>query len=283
MWRRWCRWADALRRACKSRSSRAQTDTQMTLQQSTFEEIIESERTLAETADQRYGKYSRHARDCTIFLSRCIVAVDPDRTIFAMFFSSTKKQLLLALLSTLRLHKVQAMMNLRQALEAGAAAAFAIAKPEPEHFAKTDQNGFIDPSQDLTRKRYDWLAKNFPAASEAIKEKKLLINNFGAHANIVVTAQTFDVNDAGTEISAPFFDLEDEYHVKTDLWQTASIAIVLMDLLYGVNKTWGVLEFIPDFEFHFQRVYDQNVALLKEMQSTGRYKQALARAQKASK
>lgn len=111
----------------------------------------------------------------------------------------------------------------------------------------------------------------------------MLINNFGAHANIVVTTQTFDVNDASTEISAPFFDLEDEYHVKTDLWQTASIAIVLMDLLYGVNKTRGVLEFIPDFQFHFQRVYDQNVALLKELQSTERYKQALARAQRASK
>ena len=170
MWRLWCRWADALRRACKSRSSRTQTDSQMTLQQSTFEEI-ESERTLAEMADQRYGKYSRHARDCTIFLSRCIVAVDPDRTIFAMFFSSTKKQLLLALLSTLRLHKVQAMMNLRQALEAGAAAAFAIANPKPEHFAKTDQNGFIDPSKDLTTKRYDWLAENFPAGSEAKGEE----------------------------------------------------------------------------------------------------------------
>jgi hypothetical protein len=41
---------------------------------------------------------------------------------------------MLALLSTLRLHKVQSMMNLRQTLEAGAAAAFAIANPEREHF-----------------------------------------------------------------------------------------------------------------------------------------------------
>jgi len=55
-----------------------------------------------------------------------------------------------------------------------------------------------------------------------------------------------------------------------------------MDLLYGVNKTRGVLEFIPDFEFHLRRVYEQNVALLTEMKSTQRYKQALARSQKAS-
>jgi len=70
--------------------------------------------------------------------------------------------------------------------------------------------------------------------------------------------------------------------VKIDLWETASISIVLMDLLYGVNKTRGVLEFIPDFEFHLRRVYEQNVALLTEMKSTQRYKQALARSQKAS-
>jgi hypothetical protein len=256
--------------------------TQMTLKQSTFEEMIESERMLTLTADERYGKYSVHARDCAIFVSRCIISVDRGHIIFARFFSLTKKQLLLALLSTLRLHKVQAMMNLRQVLEAGAAAAFAIANPEQEHFAKTDQNGFIDPSQDLTKKRYDWLAQHFPEASDAMKEKKQLINNFAAHANIIVTAQTFDVNDAGSEISAPFFDVEDEYHVKTDLWQMASISIVLMDLLYGVNKTRGVVEFIPDFEFHLKRVYDQNVALLTEMQSTKRYERALARSQKAS-
>jgi hypothetical protein len=254
----------------------------MAPKQSTFEEIVESERELVRTADQRYGNYSWHARDCVVFLSRCIIAVDPDRMMFARFSSLMKKQLFLALLSTLRLHRVQAMMNLRQVLEAGAAAAFAIANPEPKHFAKTDQNGFIDPAQDWTKKRYDWLALHFPEASDAIKEKKLLINNFAAHANIVVTAQTFEVNDAGDEISTPFFDVEDEHHVKTDLWETASISIVLMDLLYGVNKTRGVLEFIPDFEFHLRRVYEQNVALLTEMKSTQRYKQALARSQKAS-
>jgi hypothetical protein len=63
---------------------------------------------------------------------------------FARFFSLLKKHHMLALLSALRLHKVQTMINLRQVLEAGAAAAFAIANPETEHFATTDGQGFID-------------------------------------------------------------------------------------------------------------------------------------------
>ena len=80
-------------------------------------------------------------------------AVDHDRMMFARFFTLMKKHHMLALLSILRLHKVQAMMNLRQVLEAGAAAAFAVANREQHHFAETDEQGLLDPSQELTKKR----------------------------------------------------------------------------------------------------------------------------------
>jgi hypothetical protein len=50
--------------------------------------------------------------------------------------------------------KVQSMMNLRQVLHAGAAAGFAIANPELEHFADVDTQGLLDLSQALTKKRY---------------------------------------------------------------------------------------------------------------------------------
>jgi len=246
----------------------------MALKQPTLEEIVDSERQLVLTADERYGKYSRHARECAFFTSQCIISVALDRLMFARFFSLMKKQLMLAFLSTLRLHKVQAMMNLRQVLEAGAAAAFAIANPEPEHFAISDAQGFIDPSRELATKRYRWLAQRFPEASAAIREKKEMMHNL-AHANIVLTSKTFEVNEAGNEIITRFFDLEDEYHVKVDLWLTASISIELMNLLYCVNKEHDVLKFIPNFESNFDRIYEDNIALLTEMKSNERYKRML--------
>ena len=169
----------------------------MELKQSTLEEIIESERQLVVNADRRYGTYYRHARACSVFLSRCITSIDHERLMFCRFFSLMKKHHMLALLSTLRLHKVQSMMNLRQSLEAGAAAAFAIANPELEHFAETDADGLLDPTQELTKRRYQWLARNFSAGSDAIKRKKDIINNSAAHANIVSTDQTFRVNESG--------------------------------------------------------------------------------------
>lgn len=64
------------------------------------------------------------------------------------------------------------MMNLRQVLEAGACAAFAIANPDHEHFVDTDEHGILDPSQKLARKRYAWLKQHYPAGSDAIEDIK---------------------------------------------------------------------------------------------------------------
>jgi hypothetical protein len=244
----------------------------MALRQSTLEEILETERDLVLTADQRYGNYSRHARECSFFLSHCILSATRAGMMFMRFFSLLKKHHMLALLSALRLHKVQAMMDLRQVPEAGAAAAFAIANPEPEHFATTDAQGFIDPSQALTKKRYQWLDKKFPAGSAVIKEKKARINDNFAHANLVLTGQTFAVNETGSEITTPFFDLEDEFQVKSDLWLTASISIELMDLLYGINLGCGVVKFIPTFESDLNQLYQNTSALLAELEKNERFR-----------
>ncbi len=199
---------------------------------------------------------------------------------FGRFFTLLKKHHMLALLSTLRLHKVQSMMNLRQVLEAGAAAAYAIANPELEHFAETDAGGILDPTPELTRKRYQWLATHFKIGSDAIKAKKELINNIAAHANVVSTDQTFRVSESCDRIDAPFFDVEDEYFVRGDLWLISSIAIDVLDLLYGVNKDRNVIEFIPEFQANFAGMARGNGALHSEMTSTDRYKRAMEKMQK---
>jgi hypothetical protein len=247
----------------------------MEFPQSTFEEIAASEHDMLLRARERYGVFYVHARDCSIFLSRSVVGVDHDRMMFGRFFALMKKHHMLALLSTLRLHKVQAMMNLRQVLEAGAAAAFAIANPELEHFADVDQQGLLDPSQTLTGKRYQWLEQNFRSKSDWIKEKKEQINKSAAHANIVSSESTFHVAEAGDVVNMPFFDVEDAYMVKADLRLMASIAPTLVDLFHGVNQGRNVIKFCPDFARHVERMAEENEALLTELKSTDRFKRAL--------
>ena len=194
---------------------------------------------------------------------------------FGRFHAQMKKHHMLALFSTLRLHKVQAMMNLRQVLEAGASAAFAIANPEQAHFVDVDEKGILDPSQELTRKRYTWLHKNYEKKSQWIKDTKERINSSAAHANIISADNVFRIADAGDQISAPFFDIEDEYFVKADLWLIGSVALTLMDLFYGVNQGRNVLEFRTDFADAVGRMAEESNALLAELKATDRFKRAI--------
>lgn len=60
-------------------------------------------------------------------------------------------------------------MNLRQVLEAGTCAAYAIAHIDPEVFADIDEEGLLDASKELAKKRYKWLEKNLKSGSDAIK------------------------------------------------------------------------------------------------------------------
>jgi hypothetical protein len=245
--------------------------------QSTLEEIWDSEFRMLETAKDRFGNYWTHARGCTVFLSRCIASFDASRMMFGHFFSHMKKHHTLALFSVTRLHKVQAMMDLRQVLEAGASAAFAIANPGHEHFVDVDEQGILDPSQPLTQKRYAWLDAHYPQKSKWIKDTKKRINLSSAHANYVSANSVFRVNDAGDLADAPFFDVEDEYFVKADLWLISCVALTLMDFMYGVNRQYKVLEFVDRFADLLQDYAAANNTLLDEMKKTDRYKAAMTK------
>jgi hypothetical protein len=248
----------------------------MTFPQSTLEEIIESERQMLLTAEDRYGNHYVNARTSSVFLSKCVVSIEHDRMNFGRFLAIMKKHHMLSIMSAVRLHKSQAMMNLRQVLEAGAAAAFAIANPEDRHFFKWDDKGLIQLPQELTKRRYSWLERNHKAASDSIKAKKDLINTSQSHANIVNSHGVFRIDHAGEIINAPFFDIEDDYHVKTDLWLASAVALEVMDLFHGVNKGRNVIDFTATFPEHLARLERDTSALLAELQATERYQNAMA-------
>ena len=95
----------------------------------------------------------------------------------------------------------------------------------------------MDPSQKLTRKRYRWLDEKYPLASERIKKAKDDLNTFSTHANVVTGDSTF--SDVGHGVSLPFFDREDDYSVKIDLWLISSLGRVDefgMDELFGIPQ-----------------------------------------------
>jgi len=249
----------------------------MEFRQSTLEEIIESEGKMVLLAKTRYGEFYNNAIACSLLLSKCIAGIDRSCMMFGRFLALTKKHHMLAVLSTVRLHRVQAMMNLRQVLEAGATAAFAIANPEVHHFTEMDKQGFLDASPELARKRYRWLSKHYRSKSDWIKTTKDRINERAAHANVVSSESVFRVDQDEGVANTPFFDVEDDYLVKTDLWQAAAVALELMDLFYGVNKGRDVITFHPHFSQYIEQLSRTTHALLAEQKATERYKRTMAK------
>lgn len=244
----------------------------MEFKQSTIGEILDSEREMVLKGVENYGEYFVNAADFNYLLNEFLKSIDPDRFIFAAFLSQIRKHHTLALFSAVRLHHTQAMMDMRQVLEAGACAAYTIANTDIKDFADVDDQGIINPSDALTKKRYKWLEENYKTGSDAIKNMKDSINNSTAHSNIVYAQKTFKFNAKSGTFETPFFDMEDAYHVKIDLWMIGNIIMGLMDLFYGVNKDRNVIKFADDFIPRLKALEKQNDKLKNEMMQSDRFK-----------
>ena len=115
-------------------------------------------------------------------------------------------------------------------------------------FADIDDKGIIDPTQELTNKRYKWLEDNFKKGSDAIKNMKGTINNSAAHSNIVYAHHNFRFDGQQGRFITPYFD--------------------------GVNKGLSVIKFVDDFLPKFKALETENHRLKAEIMSTERFKEA---------
>jgi len=228
-------------------------------------DILDSEREMVLKGAERYGDYFNNALSFVGVLGTGMIkSVDHDRHLFVVFLSSVRKHLTLALFSTVRLHHVQAMMNLRQVLEAGACAAYAIVHTDLQDFADFDANGILDPSQALATKRYRWLKETFPPVSTAIKDAKDALNAISTHANVINATRTFEVRTDAGKFGTPFFDIENERWVKADLLLVGSIAITLMDAFYGINASLTPIKWHDDWLPKFRMLVAENTRLKRE-------------------
>jgi hypothetical protein len=101
--------------------------------------------------------------------------------------------------------------------------------------------------------------------------------NAFAHANLISTHNTFRTDYQAGWFSAPFFDIEDEHHVKTDLWMIGNVALTLMQFFYEINESRNSIKFVDNFWQLLEPLREANNALRAEMMSTDRFKQAMAK------
>jgi len=246
----------------------------MEFKQSTIGDLIESEREMVLTGAERYGEYFINASEFNVLLNSFVKSIDdPSKFIFVAFLSQVRKHHTLALFSAVRLHHIQSGLNLRQVLEAGAWGAYAMVHGDRDKFCETDADGILNIPKKLKIASNKWLDQNFKIKSDELKKLKELINKSVAHSNIVYTSQNFEmrsVNNPG--FHTPFFDFDDEYKVKNDLWFIANIALGLMDLFYEVNQKYKVFQLVDDFNIRFKQLVNQNNRLKSEMMEHPRFK-----------
>jgi hypothetical protein len=247
----------------------------MEFKQPTIGDIIESEREMFLTADDRYGEYFTNASASNTLLNNFIKSVDdPGKFIFLVYLASVKKHHTLALFSTVRLHSVQAGMNLRQVIEAAAWATYAMAFKDKEKFYE-DASGVVDVPERLRNERNFWLNQNFKEKSDVLKNLKNFINRSVAHVNLAYAYQNnFRFESLEQGFNTPFFDIEDKYRVKVDLWRSSHVAIELLDLFYVTNKKYQIVQFVDDFLEKHRILVKQNNKLKTEVMSSDRFKKA---------
>jgi len=243
--------------------------------QDTIQDILDSEQELVQKALEKYGDFFAFAMEANALLQDFLTSVDATRFIFTLFLSQVRKHSLLAILSTARLHMVQAQMNVRQVLESGTNAAYAIANPEVSDFGEADDKGVMDTPQRLTNRRYKWLKDNFAESSRSIKGMKGILNDSTLHSNIVSGTLNFEPNFEEGVFGTPFFDVEDEFLIKGDLWMIGDIIQGLMDLFYGVNQKIVALKFSLDFLVRMKSLREKNDELKQKMTGSERFKAAM--------
>ncbi len=234
-----------------------------------LENLSVEEQNLTLSAERKYGVYFQFARFAIDFAHSTVVKVKSDGVFFLLFYNQVMKHVRLACLSAVRLHHVQANFDLRYAHESGAWAAFAIAHHERSDFADLQPGNLLEPTQTVKEKMYNWIETNYPDGNKSLKQVKKQFNALSSHANIVDAFRNYGgMKNRGMHVG--FFDSAPDHHVKTDLWSVGNLIMGLLDLFYGVNRDYKVIQLQPNFLELMNDLRVQNNGLKTEMLSHSR-------------
>ncbi|NHN92439.1 hypothetical protein [Acetobacter sicerae] len=127
-------------------------------------------------AEKNYGNAFTNAYNTTIFVSNLMIWPITSCDLFIRFYSQMKKYHTLSVVSTVRMHRIQAKMDLRYFLESTANAAFSLAHADTQNYIDYE-SGIISDAKKASHKAYKWLDLKYKGHSDFIKDLKNMIND----------------------------------------------------------------------------------------------------------
>jgi hypothetical protein len=217
------------------------------------------------------GEFAKFAETATAMFSSTVTHVPRNRALFMGVYSMVRKHLVLAVLSALRQHKVQASLNMRQAIEAAVVMVFLIANADPASLADgLDEDGRT--SDKLNAEARKWLTANYPVHSKALKEMKDDINSTDSHANIVNSYATFDYDSVELGFSENrFFDRDDKDILEISLWNIGHITAYIIATFVKIASDEGSLKLVADVNERIEWLSATNDRLIKTIQMRPRW------------
>jgi len=230
----------------------------------TFAKILAEETRLISEDDATRGDEENFALVCYQVLNEASwIKLEPDNFFFSLFLTQVRKHAGLSILSVARQHHVQALLDLRQTIEAATWMLFAMEHKEPTAFFMVDERGAATVTDAHKNRMRKWLDDGWSAGSSSLKTMKKAINGTCAHADV-----TYALNNFNTEnFSFTFFDQMDGPMKRSDFFFIGTCLWQIMDLAYGINQKHKAIEFSAEFvptmkslKAHMERLRTENVA-----------------------
>jgi hypothetical protein len=246
----------------------------------TLDELMWEEARLFETAEARLGQPYAMAREATLLLTTFVGGIQADRTVFIRCLALMKKHFTLAVVSIARRHHVQAMMNLRQVIEAASNAAYALGTPAADYVEPV--TGLAMDSKEVSKRSYAWLDANYPTMSDDLKGIKDHLNDTSSHFNLVQSGRIVGDEPKNGVWETGFFDEEDDHLSHIDLWSITHAALASLALFEAVRLKHGGYFPAADLEERAIQLHDDWQTLAKGMMETPRHKAATLIAEEAA-
>ncbi|WP_186438576.1 hypothetical protein, partial [Cohnella terricola] len=224
----------------------------------------QTEHNMIETAEKEYRDYYQFAIESINLLDSFVNSVELDAQVFLIFLSQIQKSTTLAVLSSLRRHDVQALMNIRHLLESFVLIVYSFIEKDFESYVLYSKYGYAVEKRDVKDRARKWLKAEFPEYSDKIKNMKDQINDFYAHANLLSAFANYNFDD-DLKISLEIFDKKEDVFIRQRLWWIGNITFGIIDLIIKVNRKYPLITFRNDINKRMIKLAQRNNFLQEEL------------------